>query len=196
MRALVAVLSYLAGSIPTGYLIVRAADRRDIRDIGSRSTGATNVLRTKGLRYAAPVAVIDVLKGFLPAYVSLRLFEDPLFASLCAFLAVLGHCYPFAIGFKGGKGVATSLGAYAALSLGPLLASAALFFLTVAVSRTVSLGSIIASLSFPGFVLLVDGPKGVFVGSLVIAILVVAKHHANIRRLFNGTERRLGEKAS
>jgi glycerol-3-phosphate acyltransferase PlsY len=194
MRVLAAVASYLLGSVPSGYLLVRAAAREDIRNIGSRSTGATNVLRFKGWKFAVPVAVIDVLKGFLPAYLTLRMFEDPLFASLCAFLAVLGHCFPFSIGFKGGKGVATSFGAYAALAFRPLLASAALFFLTVAFSRRVSLGSIFASLSFPVFVLLWDGPGGVFVGSLAIGVLVVAKHGGNIRRLLDGTERRLGEK--
>jgi glycerol-3-phosphate acyltransferase PlsY len=195
MRVLVAIASYLLGSIPSGYLLVRAAAREDIRDIGSRSTGATNVLRFKGWKYAVPVAVLDVLKGFLPAYLSLRMFGDPLFASLCAALAVVGHCFPFSIGFKGGKGVATSFGAYAALAFRPLLASAALFSLTVAFSRTVSLGSIVASLSFPVFVLLWDGPGGVFVGSLAIAVLVVARHGGNIRRLLDGTERKLGEKA-
>jgi glycerol-3-phosphate acyltransferase PlsY len=196
VKALFAVASYFLGSIPTGYLFVRAADRRDIRDIGSRSTGATNVLRLIGWKFAVPVAAIDVLKGFLPAILSLRMFKDPFFASLCAFFAVAGHCFPFAIGFKGGKGVATSFGAYAALAFPSLLLSVGLFFLTVAVSRTVSLGSILASLSFPVFVLLLDGPRGVFAGSLAIAVLIVVKHYGNIRRLLNGTERKLGEKAS
>ncbi len=194
MKAVFAAASYLLGSIPTGYLFVRAADRRDIRDVGSQSTGATNVLRVKGWKYALPVAVADVLKGFLPAYLGLRLFDDPLFASLCAFLAVAGHCYPFSIGFKGGKGVATSFGAYAALAAVPILLGGGLFLLTVAVTRIVSLGSILASLSVPAFVLLLDGPGGVFFGSLAIAALVVLKHRPNILRLLRGSERKLGER--
>ena len=196
MKALFAMASYVLGSIPTGYLMVRAADRRDIRDVGSRSTGATNVLRLKGWRFAVPVAVIDILKGFLPAFLSLRLFKDPLFASLCAFFAVAGHCFPFSIGFKGGKGVATSFGAYASLALRPLLPSVGIFFLAVLAFRTISLGSVLASISFPFFVLLFEGPRGVFLGSLAISLLVVFKHGGNIRRLLDGTERKFGEKIS
>jgi glycerol-3-phosphate acyltransferase PlsY len=196
MKVLFAVASYLVGSIPTGYLLVRAADRRDIRQLGSQSTGATNVLRVKGLRYAIPVMIVDVLKGFLPAFLGLRFFHDPFLAALAGFLAVLGHCFPFSIGFRGGKGVATSAGAFTALAFPPTLASLAVFILTIAVSRFVSLGSILAAVSFPFFVLLFRGPKTVFFWSLAIGALVIFKHKDNIRRLLGGTERRLGAKTA
>jgi len=196
VKILFAIASYLLGSIPTGYLLVRAADRRDIRQLGSQSMGATNVLRVKGLKFAIPVMIVDVLKGFLPAFLGARLFLDPGLAALSGFLAVLGHCFPFSIGFRGGKGMATSMGVYAALSMPSFFASLALFALTAAVSRFVSLGSILAAFSFPFFLLLFDGPRAVFFWGLAIAALVIFKHRSNIRRLLSGTERKLGEKTT
>ncbi|OGD19190.1 MAG: acyl-phosphate glycerol 3-phosphate acyltransferase [Candidatus Aminicenantes bacterium RBG_13_64_14] len=193
MRIFIAAAAYLVGSIPTGYLLVRLTARKDIRQFGSRSMGATNVLRVKGWRAALPVAVIDVLKGFLPAFFALKYYGDPVFAAFCAFLSVVGHCFPFSIGFKGGKGVATSLGAYAAIAWVPLLACLGLFLMIVAVSRHVSLGSLVGSLAFPFLVLLTGGPKGVFAISLAITALVVFQHRGNIGRLVKGTERKLGD---
>ena len=195
MKVLFAVASYLVGSIPTGYLLIRAADRKDIRQFGSRSTGATNVLRVKGLNYAIPVMLLDALKGFLPAYLGLRLFHDPSVGAMAGFLAVLGHCFPFSIGFRGGKGMATSMGAYAALAFPAFLASLAVFVVTAAASRFVSLGSILAALSFPLFVGLFHGPKPVFFWGLATSALVVLKHEGNIRRLLTGAERKLGGKS-
>lgn len=196
MRILFALAAYLVGSIPTGYLLVRLTARKDIRQFGSRSMGATNVFRVKGWRTALPVAAIDVLKGFLPAFFALKYSGDPVFAAFCAFLSVVGHCFPFSIGFKGGKGVATSLGAYAAIAWLPLLACLGLFLVVAAVSRHVSLGSLVGSLVFPFLVLLTGGPKGVFAIGLAIAALVVFQHRGNIGRLVKGTERKLGDKSS
>jgi glycerol-3-phosphate acyltransferase PlsY len=196
IKVLFGLASYLVGSIPTGYLLIRAADRKDIRQIGSGNTGATNVLRVKGLKFAIPVMIVDVLKGFLPAFLALRLFHDPSLAALAGFLAAFGHCFPFSIGFRGGKGMATSIGAFAALAFSPLLASLAVFVLTIAASRFVSLGSILAALSYPLFVFFFHGPQAVYLWSLAISALVVFKHKVNIQRLLAGTERKLGEKAS
>jgi glycerol-3-phosphate acyltransferase PlsY len=196
MRIFIAVAAYLVGSIPTGYLLVRLTARKDIRQLGSRSMGATNVLRVKGWRAALPVAAIDILKGFLPAFFALKYSGDPVFAAFCAFLSVVGHCFPFSIGFKGGKGVATSLGAYAAIDGLPLLACLGLFLIVVAISRYVSLASLLGSLAFPFLVLLAGGPKGVFFVSLAIAALIVFQHRGNIGRLVKGTERKLGDKSS
>lgn len=195
MKAVFALASYLVGSIPTGYLLIRLADRRDIRQFGSRSTGATNVLRLRGPKLAVPVAVIDLLKGFAPAHLAMRTFGDPVFAAFCAFLSILGHCYPFWIGFRGGKGVATSLGAYAAIAWRPLLAVLAVFAVSAGATRYVSLGSILASAAFPLLILAFGGPKGVFLISLAISALIIFKHAENIGRLLKGRERKLGEKA-
>ena len=195
IKILFAVAAYLLGSIPTGYLVVRAADRRDIRQFGSRSTGATNVLRVKGLKYALPVMAIDVLKGFLPAFLALRLFHDPVLAGIAGFLAVAGHCYPFSIGFKGGKGMATAMGFFAAVSFWPFALTLAVFVLVIAASRFVSLGSILAVVSFPVFQLAFRRPAAIIIFGGAVALLVVARHSANIQRIVAGTERRLGEKS-
>lgn len=196
MKILVAILSYLLGSVPTGYLLVRLTGHKDVRDLGSGSTGATNVLRVKGWKTALPVAVFDILKGFLPAFLALKWFGDPAFAALCGLLAVVGHCYPFSIGFRGGKGVATSLGAYAAIALWPCLASLGIFLVAVGLTGYVSLGSILGSIAFPVIVLATGGPWRVAVLSLVIAAVVILRHGGNIVRLISGRERKLGEKAS
>jgi len=194
MKILFAVLSYLLGSVPTGYLLVRLAGHKDVRDLGSGSTGATNVLRVKGWKTALPVAVFDILKGFLPAFLALKWFGDPAFAALCGLVAVVGHCYPFSIGFRGGKGVATSLGAYAAIALWPCLASLGVFLVAVGLTGYVSLGSILGSIAFPAIVLATGGSWRVVVPSLVIAAVVILRHGGNIVRLINGRERKLGEK--
>lgn len=196
MKIALIALSYLIGSIPTGYLLVRWAGRKDVRELGSGSTGATNVLRVKGWKTALPVAAFDILKGFLPAFLALRGSGDPAFAALCGFAAVVGHCFPFAIGFRGGKGVATSLGAYAAIAPGPCLAAVGVFLAVAALTRLVSLGSILGSLAFPVAVLATGGPKEIFGISLAIAAIVIFRHRANIGRLLHGRERKLGEKAS
>jgi glycerol-3-phosphate acyltransferase PlsY len=196
MRIVIAVLSYLVGSIPTGYLLVRWTGRKDIRQFGSRSTGATNVLRVKGLKTALIVAAIDVLKGFLPAFLALRFTGDAVFAALCAFLSVLGHCFPFSIGFRGGKGVATSIGAYAAIAWQPCAVGVVVFGLVAGLTRLVSLGSILGSFAVPVCSLAFGAPTGVVTWSLAIAALVVFQHRGNIRRLLKGTERKLGERAS
>jgi glycerol-3-phosphate acyltransferase PlsY len=194
MKVLFALASYLLGSVPTGYLLIKIADRRDIRRFGSRSTGATNVLRVGGLKFALPVMIVDVLKGFIPAFLALKLFHDPALAIVSGFLATVGHCFPFSIGFKGGKGMATSMGAYAALAPLAFLASLAVFALVAAAGRFVSLGSILGSLSFPVFALLFHQSSKLVFGSLTISALIVFRHKDNIKRLIAGTERKLGEK--
>jgi glycerol-3-phosphate acyltransferase PlsY len=124
----------------------------------------------------------------------LKWFGDPAFAALCGLVAVVGHCYPFSIGFRGGKGVATSLGAYAAIALWPCLASLGVFLVAVGLTGYVSLGSILGSIAFPAIVLATGGSWRVVVPSLVIAAVVILRHGGNIVRLINGRERKLGEK--
>jgi glycerol-3-phosphate acyltransferase PlsY len=195
MRIVLVIASYLVGSIPTGYLLVRLAGHKDVRDLGSGSTGATNVLRVKGWKMALPVAAFDILKGFLPAFLVLKWTDDLAFAALCGLAAVVGHCYPFSIGFRGGKGVATSLGAFAAIALWPCLASVGIFLIAVGLTGYVSLGSILGSVAFPFVVLATGGPMGVFAVGLAIAAVVVLRHAGTIVRLVGGQERKLGQKA-
>jgi glycerol-3-phosphate acyltransferase PlsY len=196
VKILVPVLSYLLGSFPTGYLLVRWTSRKDIRRFGSGATGATNVLRHKGWRLAVAVALIDVAKGFIPAMAAYRLAgRDWGFAALCGSLAVLGHCFPVYIGFRGGKGVATAAGAMFALAPGPAGLSLGLFLLIVIATRYVSLGSICAVVFFPVFGLLLNVPRPLLFGSLPLVAVILVRHRSNIARLVSGRESKIGEKA-
>lgn len=194
MKILFAALAYFMGAFPSGYLFFRAGGKKDIRSFGSGATGATNVLRLKGWKYALPVAFIDLLKGFLPAFLALKIFRDPGLAAVCASLAVLGHCFPVYIGFKGGKGVATAAGAMFAVALKPTLLSLIIFVLTVALTGFVSLASILAALSFPFFMLLFKMPANLILLSLPILLIILIRHAENIKRLIGGQERKFGQK--
>lgn len=195
MKILFAVLCYLFGAIPSGYILFRLSEKKDIRRFGSQATGATNVLRLKGWKYAIPVLLFDVAKGFLPVFLALKLFEDLVLALICGFLAVVGHCFPVYIKFKGGKGLATTLGAYALLAFKPALLSLAVFLIAIAISRYVSLGSLLAVLTFPAFAFLLKEEIQVVYFGIVLLILVAFMHRENIARLIKGTERKIGEKA-
>jgi acyl phosphate:glycerol-3-phosphate acyltransferase len=194
MKIAFIVLSYLVGAIPSGYLFFRASEKKDIREFGSRATGATNVLRLKGWKLALPVALVDILKGFAPAFLALRIFGDPALAAACASAAVVGHCFPVYIGFKGGKGVATAAGSMFAIAPLPALFSLAVFVAVVALTRYVSLGSVLAALLFPGFMVLARFPRTLVFLSLPILAVILIRHAGNIVRLIAGTERKLGRK--
>lgn len=195
MKILFAGLSYLFGAIPSGYILFYISEKKDIRDFGSQSTGATNMLRLKGWKYALPVLLFDALKGILPVLLALKLFEDLTLALVCAFLAVAGHCFPVYLKFRGGKGLATALGAYAVLAFMPLLLSLAVFILIVGISRYVSLGSLLALISYPLFNLLYRNEIEIVCLGIVLFILITFMHRGNIARLVKGHERKLGEKA-
>jgi glycerol-3-phosphate acyltransferase PlsY len=194
MKIFFALCSYLLGSLPTGYMLFWISEKKDIRNFGSHSTGATNVLRLKGWIFALPVIFVDILKGFLPVFLALELFPDKEFSLLCGFLAVLGHCFPVYIRFKGGKGVATSVGVFLALSVTSLLICVAIFILVILLTRYVSLGSILAMLSLPISILLIDGDIEKTLLGFAVFLLVAIRHAGNIRRLLNGNERKLGGK--
>lgn len=194
MTILFVCFSYFLGSIPSGLLLFRLKNKGDIRDFGSQNIGATNVLRTAGWRLALPVAVLDILKGFLPAFLGLKLFEDSRWALVFGFCAIVGHCYPIFLKFKGGKGVATTVGVYAAIGIVPLLLMMLVFVCVVALTRYVSLGSILGVLSFSIFSYIFQGKNEILLLSAAVALLITFKHRKNIRRLVNGTERKFGEK--
>jgi len=197
MNELLFILSsYLVGAIPTGYLVVKLSERRDIRASGSGNTGATNVLRVKGWAYALPVVIFDVAKGFFPAWLAYRLFPEPVIATAASLAAILGHCFPIYIGFRGGKGVATAMGSYAALGFLPFLVSGLVFLVATLTWRYVSLGSLLAAAAFPAAVFAFDGDINLVMYGIAIAALISFKHRANIGRLKNGTERKLGGRAA
>ncbi|MBN2408706.1 MAG: glycerol-3-phosphate 1-O-acyltransferase PlsY [Candidatus Aminicenantes bacterium] len=195
MTVLWLALGYLIGSLPSGFLIFRLKENKDIRRYGSRSTGATNVLRLRGWRWALPVAVLDVLKSALPVWWALRSFpEDPRVAFGVAFMAVLGHCFPIYIRFKGGKGVSTAMGAFAVLATEPFFLSLGVFVGVVAATRYVSLGSLLATISFPLTVFFWRGDEDLALAGLAIFALIALRHVGNIKRLIKGEERKLGQK--
>lgn len=195
MKILFALFSYFLGAIPSGYILFYISEKKDIRKFGSQATGATNVFRLKGLKYALPVILIDVSKGFLPVFLALKLFQDKHLALICAFLAVLGHCFPVYIKFRGGKGLATTFGAYAVLAFKPFLLSLAIFLLVAGISRYVSLGSLLAALSYPILIFIFKGEiEFVYLG-FVLFFLILLMHRGNVKRLIKGKERKLGEKA-
>jgi len=201
---LIAPFSYLLGSIPTGYLLVRIVQKQDIRSVGSGNIGATNVLRAGGKGLGAATFLLDMLKGcsavwlgglcgaLLAPNVQVRNFQ-----ALAALCAVLGHMFPVWLGFKGGKGVATGFGVFLVAAPWAALAAISVFFITLALSRYVSLASVLGAASFPVFAwLLVRGPRPWFYIAVqcAVALLIILKHHQNIRRLLEGTESRFGTK--
>ena len=187
--ALAFIGGYLIGSIPFGLLLARAFGAGDLRQIGSGNIGATNVLRTGRKGLAVATLLLDALKGFLPAWLLFR-YLGPDMAVCGAAGAVLGHCFPVWLGFGGGKGVATAAGV--AFGLTPLVALAALgvFVLVVALSRYVSLGSILGVAAAAPIAYLLGYVQFAEL-YLLVALLITVRHAANIRRLLGGSENRL-----
>ena len=194
-----AFCSYLLGSIPFGYLLVRAFRGQDIRASGSGNIGATNVARASPL-LGVVTLLFDAAKGLL-AVVLAHFLQDragntvnlSLFMSSAAWFAVLGHVFPVWLKFRGGKGVATGLGSFVLIAPKAILVAVGIFIVVVAVFRYVSLGSIVAVALFPLLAWLLDRHSATPAAAGMIAaasLLIVAKHHENIRRLFAGTESR------
>lgn len=220
MRSLLltAVLSYLLGSIPFGYLLVRIFRGEDVRQSGSGNIGATNVSR-KSPVLGALTLLFDALKGAaavtigmllgapailisssLPWYRNLSSAGSPFLtsgAASAALFAVLGHMFPVWLKFRGGKGVATGLGAFLMVAPKAVLLTAAIFLVVVLIFRYISLGSIVAVALFPGLVFAMhsygDAPLALAFMAAT-SLLIITKHHENIRRLLAGTENRLGAK--
>lgn len=192
-----AVAAYLLGAIPVGFLVARAQGIGDIRKLGSGNIGATNVQRLLGNKAAALVWVADILKGTLPVLVgryALGLEGGPLAAVGAA--AAVGHCYSVFLGFAGGRAVSTSLGVMLGLYWPAGLVALAVFVVTVARTRYVSLGSILGGLSAGPVMWLLHMPTGYALGCCALGLLIALRHIPNIRRLAAGTERKLGQKAS
>ena len=192
MSYLVAVLGgYLAGSIPTGYWLVRLVGGIDIRRVGSRSIGATNVWRVKGWKVGVPTILVDVAKGLVPALVAALLVDD-LAGVLAGFAAMVGHARPVFLRFeKGGKAVATTGGMM--LGLAPLVAIGALLVwgVTFLVARFVSVASMAAALSLPVFAFALAESWPVRVVTLAAAVAIVFLHRENLKRLFAHREPRV-----
>lgn len=194
MKYIFFLFAYLLGSVPSGYILFWLKEKKDIRTLGSTNIGATNILRVTGWRLALPVAVFDVFKGALPVFLAAKLFSDHRIAIITGFFAVLGHCFPLYIKFKGGKGVATTIGVYSILAFKPLLCIIAVFIIVIALTRYVSLGSLMASFSFPLFAFVFKEDTAILYLGICIFILIAYRHRENLERLLSGKEKRLGEK--
>jgi glycerol-3-phosphate acyltransferase PlsY len=194
MKILFFLFAYLFGAIPAGYILFRLTEKKDIRNYGSGNIGATNMLRLTGWKKAIPILIFDMIKGFLPIFLALKFFTDNWTPIVAGSLAILGHCFPVYIKFKGGKGVATTLGAYIALAVEPLLCIIVVFLIIVAITRYISLGSLTAVLSFPLFSLLFNENIETFFFGLFVFLIIAIKHKKNIQRLISGTENKIGEK--
>ena len=187
-----ALLGYAFGSIPFGLILTRLAGKGDVRAIGSGNIGATNVLRTGSKGLAAATLLLDGLKGFVPVYLAARWW--PLDMGWAALFAVLGHCFPVWLGFKGGKGVATNAGVAFGLAW-PLGAVYALVWIAVlAITRISSLAGMSAVVAAVIAAAVMDTPTPLKVLA-IIAVLVIWLHRANIGRLLKGEEPRVGSKS-
>jgi len=209
----IALISYLFGSIPFGYLLVKIFLKTDIRTTGSGNIGATNVARSGAKWLAILTLLLDSLKGAVPVWLYIRheryMAEvtsdwgtsiDNLSAPcIAALFAVLGHMFPVWLKFKGGKGVATALGVFAVLAPKAVLISLVVFVLTMAVTKYVSLGSVLAAAVFTFTAYWLQVPLRTWPSMVMvttIALLIIMKHHGNINRIMNGTEPKFGSKMS
>jgi glycerol-3-phosphate acyltransferase PlsY len=183
------LLGYLAGSIPFGLIVTRMGGAGDIRAIGSGNIGATNVLRTGRRGLALATLLFDAAKGALPVLVAAHWFDRDM-ALVAGFGAVLGHCFPIWLKFKGGKGVATAAGVILALSPLTLLAALVIFLAVVTATRFVSLGSVTASVVAALVAFMIGDLHAALLFS-IIGVIVILKHHQNIGRLVRGEESKL-----
>jgi len=193
--AVLVILAYLLGSISFAVLLVRATTGRDIRAEGSGNAGATNVLRSHGKKLALLVALLDVAKGVAAVHLMRLVTADPRWSAAAGFAAILGHVFPVFYGFRGGKGVATAVGAFLALSPVALLVCLAIFLAIVAATRYVSLGSVVALALLPPIAgLFFHAPRPIVTAAGLTALLILGKHLPNLKRLARGEERKLGRR--
>jgi len=193
--------SYLIGSIPTSYIIGRIVKGIDIREYGSGNIGATNLMRSVGKIPGIIALILDVGKGLLPVIFIAGLFyseaffiSEPLFKVILGISSVCGHIWTIFLRFKGGKGVATTIGVL--LGLAPIVTSIGLliWLIVVLISRYVSLGSIIMAVSLPLLMMILRRPIEYTLLSAILCVFISYKHKQNIRRLIDGTEYKIGRK--
>jgi glycerol-3-phosphate acyltransferase PlsY len=191
-------IAYLLGSIPFGYVLVRVFRKEDIRQHGSGNIGATNVVRSGAKGLGIATLLLDLLKGLAAVLIARRLGAANYdLEMLAAIAAVLGHVFPVWLRFRGGKGVATALGVFLALTWPSAVGGVFVFAAVFAISRYVSLASILAAVAFPMLSYYFVRPWTALMafGFLFVPALVIAKHYANIQRLLSGTENRFGRRS-
>lgn len=190
------LLAYLLGSIPFGYLIVRWQKGIDVRRTGSGSMGATNVMRNLGIAGFVATFILDAGKGIAAVLLTSQLTSgDPRWVGVASVAAILGHCFPVWLNFRGGKGVATGVGVFIALAPLQVALVLGIFAILVGIWRYISLGSIVATAVFPLLVYYMRHPPlPIVFGAAGGALIIISMHHANIGRLLSGTESKVGSK--
>ena len=190
------LIGYLLGSIPFGYIVSKCRGI-DIRQHGSGNIGATNVFRTLGRKWGVLVFALDVLKGIVAVQLAMRFYASPNFGIAAGLGCFLGHCFPVWLGFKGGKGVAVGAGVLIGLTPWTAIIGLSIWGIAFKVSRYVSLASVLAAISLPIIVWLLERQTGaIFWFTLTISLLAIWRHRANIQRLLAGTESRFEKKKS
>ena len=190
-----ALIGYGLGSIPFGMVLARAMGLGNLREIGSGNIGATNVLRTGNKTAAALTLVLDAAKGAAALLLARVITGAEDTAQLAGLAAMLGHCYPVWLGFKGGKGVATFLGLLTALHWPVGLAACVAWLVGAGLTRTSSMGALVAAASSTFLMMFLGAQQGLILG-VVLTLLVFWRHRANIRRIKDGTEPKIGQKSA
>jgi glycerol-3-phosphate acyltransferase PlsY len=190
---LIFLLIYLVAAIPTGVVLPRLMGFEDVRSKGSGNIGATNVYRVAGKLPGILTLFGDILKGLLPLLAfKLWFAPTPLQLGLAGLVAIVGHCYPVYLRFRGGKGVATAVGIFLVLDPLALLGGGLVFLAAVALTRYISLGSMLAAIAVPLLTLLFNRPLPLALSACAIGALIVWRHRDNLQRLLGGTENRFG----
>lgn len=185
----IALFGYLLGSVPTGLILTKVFSKVDPRKEGSKNIGATNVFRTAGRSLGILTLAGDLIKGAIPVVIAIQWGESHLWIAVSALSPFLGHVFPIFLGFKGGKGVATALGAYLVISPLAVLVELLAFVGIVWKWRFISLGSIVCAITIPILIAFFrSDSQAYFIISMIIAALVLYRHQTNISRLLQGTE--------
>ncbi|MGM0567601.1 MAG: glycerol-3-phosphate 1-O-acyltransferase PlsY [Elusimicrobiota bacterium] len=184
-----ALASYIAGSIPFSYIITRLVKKTDITTLGSGNPGATNVYRSYGYKLGLPVLILDIAKGYIPAYIASMSDIHYVLVPVVVLAVILGHDFSPFLKFKGGKGVATSVGIFLFLAPGSTILVIIIFTAITVIFKFVSFGSIMAALSFP-FITYFKGNRDYFWLSAIVAGLIIFQHRNNLKRLWYGREKR------
>lgn len=188
------VVSYLLGSVSFSIVIAKWVKGIDIRNHGSGNAGATNTLRVLGKGPAFFVIFLDIAKGIAAVYLGYVMSNNEWIPILCGLAAIVGHNWPIWFRFKGGKGIATTIGVLATLVFFPALYAGIIAILLIVITRYVSLGSLVFAALTPIFIILVQYNLPLFICALVIAIFAFVRHRTNIVKLLRGTENKLGAK--
>jgi len=206
------LITYLIGSIPFGFVLVKAIKGIDIREHGSKNVGATNAMRVAGKPVGIAAFILDMLKGFVPVLIVSKVYtniagtynnelvlnKDTL-AIICGIAAILGHIFPVYLKFKGGKAAATSCGVFLFLAPAPLAIAVVVWVITTFVSKFVSLGTMSASIAFAVSILLINEKAfstdiGLSIFAIIMSVLIIILHKSNIKRIIKGTENKIGRK--